>query len=316
MELILWIGTLVISLGILAKSSDYFVLYSEKIGLALGISSYVIGATIVALGTSMPELITSVIGQRDIGSTFAIDNVIGSNIANTTLVIGIAAVFAKKLKIKNNVIDVDIPFLLAASGLFYLFVRDGELAFGEALILFLFFGIYIAYTLSKEGRAEVQQIVSAEMVKKTKLKWYFFAALVVSSIGLFVGGKFTVTSVLKISELLNIQSSVLTMIVVALGTSLPEVFVSVGAALKGKAGLAVGNAFGSNIFNICLVTGVPAVYTKVELSAGALEVGIPFFLVGTLAALFATTDDLVSRWEGWTLLVIYLAFVGKLTGIV
>lgn len=315
MDIALWIGALLLSLAILAKSSDYFVLFSEKIGLALGINSYVIGATIVALGTSMPELITSIIGQGHL-NTFAIDNVIGSNIANTTLVIGLAAVVARKLDIKNNVIDVDIPFLLAASGLFYLFIIDGTLAFREAIVLFLFFGIYIAYTLSKEGRAEVEQIVSAEMVKKTKLKWYFFAALFVSGIGLYIGGRFTVASVLKLSELLNIQSSILTMVVVALGTSLPEVFVSVNAALKGKAGLAVGNAFGSNIFNIALVAGIPALYTDVKLSTAALDIGIPFFLMGTLAVLFATTDDLVSRWEGWSLLVIYLAFVGKITGII
>ena len=315
MDIALWIGALLLSLAILAKSSNYFVLFSEKIGLALGINSYVIGATIVALGTSMPELITSIIGQGHL-NTFAIDNVIGSNIANTALVIGLAAVIARKLDIKNNVIDVDIPFLLAASGLFYLFIIDGTLAFREAIVLFIFFGIYIAYTLSKEGRAEVKQIVSAEMVKKTKLKWYFFVALFVSGIGLYIGGRFTVESVLKISELLNIQSSILTMIVVALGTSLPEVFVSVNAALKGKAGLAVGNAFGSNIFNIALVAGVPALYTDVKLSTAALDVGIPFFLMVTLAVLFATTDDLVSRWEGWSLLVIYLAFVGKITGII
>ncbi len=316
MDIVLWVGALVISLGILAKSSDYFVLYSEKIGLALGISSYIIGATIVALGTSMPELITAILGQKEVGATFAIDNVLGSNIANTALVIGIAAIAAKKLQIKNNVIDVDIPFLLAASGLFYLFVVDGALVLQEAIMLFVFFGIYIAYTLSKEGRAEVKEIVASEMVKKSKLQWYFFAALVVSALGLYLGGRFTVASVLKISELLNIQSSILTMIVVALGTSLPEVFVSVGAAFKGKAGLAVGNAFGSNIFNIALVAGIPALYTDVRLSTSAAEVGIPFFLVATLVALFATTDDLVSRWEGWALLVIYGAFVGKLTGLI
>ena len=315
MELFLWIVATIASLVILAKSSGYFVLFSEKIGLALGISSYIIGATIVALGTSMPELITSIIGQGEI-STFAIDNVIGSNIANSALVIGIAAIVAKKLQIKNNVIDVDIPFLLVASGLFLLFIIDGIVTFREAITLFIMFGIYVAYTLSKEGRAEVQEIIKTEMVKKPPLKAVFFLGLVVSAGALYLGGKFTVTSILKVSELLNIQSSIMTMIIVALGTSLPEVFVSVGAALKGKAGLAVGNAFGSNIFNIALVTGIPALYTDVKLSPEAASIGIPFFIVATLVVLFTTTDDKVSRWEGWGLLLIYFAFVGKLTGII
>jgi len=200
--------------------------------------------------------------------------------------------------------------------LFYLFVQDGLLAFTESLILFLFFIIYIFYTLSPEGRGEVKELVQSAMVKKEKIKSVYFFVLVLRAFGLFLGGKFTVSSVFKISEILNIQSSVLTMIIVALGTSLPEVFVSVGAAFKGKAGIAVGNAFGSNIFNICLVTGVPALYTKVELSEKANSIGIPFFLIATLAVLFATTDDKVCRWEGWGLLVLYVAFVGKLTGLV
>jgi len=315
MDIILWVLALMVSLGVLAKASDYFVLYSEKIGLALGISNYIVGATIVALGTSMPELVTSILGQFE-DPTFAINNVIGSNIANTALVIGIAAIFAKKLQIKNNVIDVDIPFLLTASGLFYLFVRDGNLVLREAIILFILFGIYIAYTLSKEGREEVKEIVQTEVVKKDRLKWHFFVGVILSAGFIYLGGRFTVVSVLQLSEILKIQSAILTMIIVALGTSLPEVFVSVKAAIKGKAGLAVGNAFGSNIFNIALVAGIPALFTKVTSSSAALNIGIPFFLIATLAVLFTTTDDLVSRWEGWILLVLYLAFVGKLTGII
>ena len=303
-----------ISLAVLAKSSDYFVLFSEKIGLALGISSYVIGATIVAMGTSMPELITSILGQQEV-SSFAIDNIIGSNIANSALVVGLSAIIARKLNIKNNVIDVDIPFLLVASGLFCLFIWDGIFTFAEAILILIFFAIYIAYTLSAEGHAEIKEIVEEEVVEKEKLKWYFFAGLVVSGGFLYLGGRYTVSSVLKLSELLNIQSSVLTMIVVALGTSLPEIIVSVKAAYNGKAGLAIGNAFGSNIFNIAVVIGVPALYTDVTLSAEAFKIGIPFFLVATLAVLFTTIDDIVSRWEGWALLIVYSAFLGKLTGI-
>lgn len=315
MEIFLWIIALVGSLAILAKSSDYFVLFSEKIGLALGISSYVIGATIVAMGTSMPELITTILGQQHF-SSFAIDNVIGSNIANVALIIGFSAIIAKKMEIKNNMIDVDIPFLLAISGIFFVFIWDGVFSFREAILILVFFVIYIAYTLSIEAKAEIKEIVKEEVVKKEKLKWYFFIGLIVSTGGLYLGGRFTVESVLKLSELLKIQSSVLTMIVVALGTSLPELFVSVQAAFRGKAGLAVGNVFGSNIFNIAIVCGIPALYTNVTVSAEAFKIGIPFLILTTLVVLFTTTDDLVSRWEGWGLLALYAGFVGKLTGII
>lgn len=315
MELFLWITAVIGSLALLAKSSNYFVIYSEKIGLALGISSYVIGATIVAMGTSMPELITSVIGQSHV-SSFAVDNIIGSNIANALLVIGLASIVATRLHIKNNVIDIDIPFLFVASGLFYLFIMDSVITMPEAIVLLAMFVIYLIYTLSKEGRQEIKEIIQAEMVKKEPLTIWLFIGLLVSGLALYFGGRFTVTSVLKVSELLSIKSSVLTMIVVALGTSLPEVFVSVGAALKGKAGLAVGNAFGSNIFNIGMVVAVPALYGNVTVSSEANSIGIPFFIIATLAVLFATTDDQVSRWEGWGLIVLYVAFVGKLTGII
>lgn len=315
MDIFIWITALLISLAILAKAADYFVLYSEKIGLALGIKDYIIGATIVALGTSMPELLTTIIGQAE-DATFAINNIIGSNIANSLLVVGLAAIAAKRLNIKNNVIDIDIPLVLIATALFIIFLLDKTLSFTEALVLLIFFGVYIAYTLSKDGRAEVKDIVKTAMVKKPPFKWIFILFLVLSSGGLFIGGKGTVTSVFQIAEIFNIHGSVLTMIVIGLGTSLPEVFVSVRAALKGKGGLAIGNAFGSNIFNIALVGGIPALYNDVVISKQAFNIGIPFLIASLFAVIVASMDDSISRWEGWGLLVVYLAFVGKLTGLV
>lgn len=315
MEILLWLSALLISLTLLAKSADYFVLYSEKIGLSLGIKDYIIGATIVAFGTSMPELLTSIIGQTE-DSTFAVNNIVGSNIANSLLVVGLAAIAAKRLNIKNNVIDIDIPLVLGATALFIIFLLDKTIIFSEAIILLLFFAVYVAYTLSSEGRAEAKEIVSVSMVKKPHFQWQFILFLILSGFGLFLASKGTVTSVFKISEIFNIQSSILTMIVIGLGTSLPEVMVSVKAALKGKGGLAIGNAFGSNIFNITLVGGIPALYNSVTISTSAFTIGIPFLIASSLAVIVASQDDSVSKWEGWGLVILYIAFVGKLTGLV
>ena len=315
MDLLLQSGILVAALAVLVKSADYFTHASERIGLYFGLSSFIVGATIVSIGGSLPELATSLItvlsGDPN-QLSFTIDNIIGSNIANTLLVGGLAAIAVGTLKVKTRLIDVDLPFFFLSSALFLLFIIDGTFNWKEGLISLILLGIFITYTLKDSD--EDDQNISENRPKKLDKKDFIF--LVGGMIGIYFAAKYTVSSVLNISDLLKIESSIVTMIAVAIGTSLPEVMISVRAALAGKHSVALGNVFGSNTFNALAVAGIPSFFGTLQTSSGAMTIGIPFFIVASLGFIFTCSDDQIQKWEGFALLVIYGAFVGKLVGIV
>jgi len=322
MDIIIWFGILLISLAVLVKASDYFTDYSEKFGVSIGLSAFIIGATIVSMGTSMPELATAFLASfngNEALKSFAIDNVLGSNIANALLVIGISALAVKGgLKIKKILIDIDLPFFFIASAFLVLFIGDGVFTWKEGILSLVLSIIFILYTLSQQGR--VEETNTSKKAKKTSTTFknsrtFFILMIALSGGFIFLGGKGTVDSVMKLSELLGWSSSALTLLIVALGTSLPEIVVSVIASLKGNHAIAIGNAFGSNIFNSLIVTGIPSLFMDLEVSDLAFSVGIPFFIVASFACIFATMDNKVAFWEGCAMLVLYAAFVGNVTGI-
>ncbi|MDP4008082.1 MAG: calcium/sodium antiporter [Candidatus Peregrinibacteria bacterium] len=324
MEILLWFGGLFLSLGVLVKSSDAFTEYAERLGKNIGLSPFIIGATIVSVGTSMPEMITSLIaslsGEPELAA-FAIDNIIGSNIANALLVIGLSAIIVKGLNISKVLIDVDLPFLFIASSLFILLIMDGDFTWKDGIISSALAIIFLLYTLGEEERIAKEIDPEPRMLRifhfHRKESTGLLITLIVLSAGfIFVGGKGTVDAVLRISELLHWDSSLLTLIIVALGTSLPEIVVSVVAALKGNHAIAIGNAFGSNIFNVLLVSSVPSFFTTLTVSDLSLRIGIPFFIVASLACMFTTLDNKVRFWEGWGLLVLYGAFVAAAIGLI
>jgi len=308
MELLVQSAILTFSLFFLVKSADWFTGGAEKIGIFFGLSSFIVGATIVSVGSSMPELATSILATNNGISTFPIDNVIGSNIANCLLVGAICAIAVKTLKVKQRLIDVDLPFFFLSSALFVLFILDGEFTRIEGVLSIVLLVIFVAYTISD---------TSEEPEKTKKPKSIATPTLVVvgSAIGIYFSAKFTVDSVVRVAEILKIESAIVTMLAVAIGTSLPELIVSVRAARAGKHSIALGNIFGSNTFNVLAVAGVPSIFSALEVSTAAKTIGIPFFIVATLGFIFTTTDDKIQRWEGLALFVVYIAFCGKLVGL-
>lgn len=329
--LFIWSITLVISLIILSKSADYLVKYSEKLGLALGLSSFVVGATIVAIGTSMPELFSSMYAALGVGFTqFVADNVIGSNIANAMLILGIGAIYAKTLKVKTSLIDINLPFFFSSMALFIYLFWDGKLARFEGVLLLIFFIIFLIYSAKasecpqtiKEAKKELKELKEqfACVARKGKkifcvkrgvpyFKYLLYITLSVAALG--VSSKYLINSILGLSKIAGISSSVLTITVVALGTSLPEMITSLAAIKLGNHGIAIGNVFGSNIFNITLIAGLPAIFTNLQISESSFVVGLPFLVVATLMAIFVTIDDTVRFWEGIAMLFLYLVFLLK-----
>ncbi|PID83906.1 conjugal transfer protein TraR [Candidatus Gracilibacteria bacterium] len=308
MDIILWGGILFVSLFILVKSADYFTLGSEKIGLFLGLSPFIVGATIVSIGGSMPELATSILAALGGEKNFAIDNVIGSNIANTLLIGGLVSIFVGTLKVKEELIDVDLPFFFMSSALFLLFIMDGQFTWQEGVLTLIMLTVFIFYTLS----SDIKSIQNTQKVESFQASWILY--IIGGSVGIFFGAKYTIEAVSQLGEILGIASSIITMLVVAVGTSLPELVISIRASLKGKHSIALGNIFGSNTFNSLAVVGVPSLFTTLTTSQTALTFGVPLFIVSTLAFIFTTSDNKIQRWEGMALLILYGVFVGNIIG--
>jgi cation:H+ antiporter len=291
----------------LVKSADFFTDSARKIGLSLGLSDFIIGATIVAIGTSAPELVTSVLAVLQGATTFPVDNIIGSNIANCLLIGGICAIAAKALKVKKILLDVDLPFFFISTALFTIFIIDGEFTASEGIISLILLGVFVAYTLVRDKKEEKK--VRPKLTAKTIL------IMILGAVGIYFSAKFTVQYVQEIAEILNIESAIVTMIVVGIGTSLPELVVSIRSVIAGSHSVALGNIFGSNVFNVLAVAGIPSLITSLKVSSTAVAIGIPFLIITTLSFIFVTSDDQIRSWEGLALLVVYITFLGKITGL-
>jgi cation:H+ antiporter len=316
-DLITWIGIFVISLFVLIKSSDYFTGYAEKIGTFFRLPPFIVGVTIVAIGTSLPELVSSILAVLRNSSEIVVANVIGSNIANIFLILGIAAIMSKKIKIVYELVHVDLPLLVGSAFLFAAMIWDGVFTLPEALISILGIIIYFAYTINTEKKHKDVEI-RKEMKGQLNVKNHMFknwAVLVVSGIFIYFGAKYTIESIIALSGILNIGKEIIAVSAVALGTSLPELAVSVVAARKGKPEIAVGNILGSNIFNTFAVMGIPALFGTLIIPSGIIAFSLPMMLMATLLFFFMTQEKVVTKWEGYLLILFYVFFIGKVFGL-
>ncbi len=336
--LIVWLIIFVISLALLVKSADWFIESSEKIGLALKISPFIIGVTIVAIGTSFPELISSIVATIKGISEVPIDTAVGSNIANILLIVGLSATIAKTLIVKRSLIDLDAPLLAASHALFLFIIWDRKIVLGEAVLLILAFIIYSLYTVFQKreeiftpelveilpGGLEVRvlpsrierrrQKIEKEKPKEYKLSFKLFFLLILGLVGLIVGANYTIDSMVKISEILKIPTSLITITALAVGTSLPELIVSVKAAAQKKYEIALGNIFGSNVFNILVVTGIPALIKPLLVNDLTFGIGTFFLVASTLLFVISGISRRIHIWEGTMYLLIYVLFIVKLCG--
>lgn len=323
---IVWILVFIVSIVVLVLAADKFTAAAEKLGFALGMPSFLIGVTIVSIGTSLPELFTSLAAV--FRSTAAVDttalvvsNNLGSNIVNILLVVGLAAIFAKKLEVKRSLIELDIPLLLLSTGLLILVMMDGQITWMEGLILVIGYAIYLKYSLSEHDREniEVTEDVRTKphflrFIKKRKFDFHAKQVfpLIIFGICMYLGARYTVDSVLNLGDIFNISSALLGATAVAIGTSLPELVVSVQAARKGKFEIAIGNVFGSNIFNVLLAVGGASLIKTLVVPQAMIVIGIPFLIVATLLYAFSGISGKIFHYEGAMYLLIYVLFLAKL----
>jgi len=300
--LIIDILIFVVSLGVLVYASDRFIAAAESIGLNFGISPFIIGVTIVAFGTSLPELATSIASVYSGSSAIVIGNVIGSNITNILLVLGLTAFVGKEILLDFDVMDVDMPLLMLSSFFLVFVISDLQVTWFEAGLFLIGLGIFL-YNSIGSG--------SDESIDKVKVSGKTYVTLIIAAVFVFLGAKFTIDAISSISSALGVGEEVIALTAVALGTSLPEVMVSIAAARRGKHAIAVGNVLGSNIFNTYAVTGIPALLGPIIIPEDTLYFSAPFMVFVTLMFAFMCMTKRISKWEGIMLLVLYAFFLGE-----
>lgn len=315
----------VISIVVLVKASDSFTNAAEKIGIAIGLPPFIVGVTIVSIGTSLPELLSSLFGIFQGASEVVVSNVVGSNIANICLVIGVAAIVStKSLRIMYNLVSVDLPLFMGSSFLLVLMAWDQRFSRGEALLLVIGYIMYLFYILqtSETNPSEIENQELSEDLASEDLEYDAeqpfaathmlkeFLVLMLSGIFIFLGAKYTIDSLIQIADVLNIGKEVIAVSAVALGTSLPELMVTIGAARKGKAEIAIGNVIGSNIFNIFVVVGIPGLIMPLPVPDSVMMQGLPTFVSASLLMFFIAHDNKITIWEGWLFLILYAWFIG------
>jgi len=308
MQILTWIIVFVASLAVLVKASGFFISAAEKIGQSFGMPHFIIGVVIVGVGTSLPELVSSVLAVISGTSEIVVGNVLGSNITNIFLVLGIAGVVGKELRIQYDILKIDLPIFLGAALLIAFMIYDGNFSRGNAIICLLGLFLYVLNTLKGQNQ-------KGEDTARKPAGVRAWAMLLSSPVLIFLGAKYTVDSVIALSKIFNIGAEVIALSAVALGTSLPEVLVTITAARKGKPEMAVGNVMGSNIFNSFAVMGIPGLIGSLHIPEGVISFALPFSIAATFLYVIIKVDRKLNLWEGCLLLLFYLFFLLHLFGI-
>lgn len=308
--MILNIVLLILGIVVVLKSADWLTDGSVALAERMGISQMVIGLTIVALGTSMPEFCVSLVSAIKGTSDLAVGNVVGSNIFNSMLIVGCAAMVAP-MTIPKTTVRKDIPFALIASIVLFMMIVNGneaDISRLEAGILVLMLAIYMFFTLKN---AKDTTAVGTEK-KEFMNPWRAIAFLLLGLVGLVLGSNVFVDNASALARVLGVSDAVIGLTVVAGGTSMPELATSIVAARKGNSGIAIGNVLGSNVFNILFILGVTGVISPMSIN-GITSLDLSMMIISMILLwLFSYTKFTIERWEGVVLTVLFIVYMAKL----
>ena len=271
----------------------------------------VIGLTIVAMGTSMPEFCVSLVSALKGTTDLAVGNIVGSNIFNTLLIVGVSAWVAPMTILKSTVRK-DIPFALFASIILFIMCLDGNISRLDAGILFVLFLVFMYVTLKSAKPKEDDTTAKTDSIednKKPMAAWLSIVWIIVGLACLIGGSNLFVEGATKVAEHIGVSEAVIGLTIVAGGTSLPELATSVVSARKGNSGIAIGNVLGSNVFNILAILGVTGVITPMHLQ-GITMLDLSMMVVSTLLVwLFSFTKYKIARWEGIVLTIVFIGYM-------
>ncbi len=301
------------SLALLLVAANLFTSAAERVGLRLGMSPFVVGVFLVAIGTSLPELVASIISVRNGTSEIVAGNVLGANASNLLLTLGVVsiAVPGGRVMLGEQYLMIDLHFLLGAMVVLGTAMADGNVTQVEGGLLLAAYAVYVAYLLA-EGRSATAEASHAE-VRQSPVNgmWRDAGLLLVTGAGIYLGGEYTVSALGDLASAIDISPAIASVTILSIGTTLPELAVSATAARRGLASLAVGNILGSGIFNALAVAGSSALIGGVSVPASLLHFALPFVVTVTLLFYLLALDKRISRWEGMLFLVLFALFITK-----
>lgn len=314
---------LILGLALILGGANFLTDGSAALAQRFRVPEFIVGLTIVAVGTSTPELVVSVLSAAAGNSDVAIGNIVGSNIFNVFLILGVCALIAP-LPLTGGNIRRDLPFLTAVSVLLLLLTSDRLLGLGEVdaigridgIVMLLLYIALIRYTIRAERRtaAQATQTTQTEKPQRSRSLWLIVVMIAGGLAGLIFGGELFLDSASVIARALGVSESVIAITLVAGGTSLPELASSVVSLLKGKSEMALGNVIGSNIANILLILGLSATIHPLTLG-GITRIDLLTVLLSSVllfVTAFTFRRKAVDRWEGAIFLVIYALYIGYL----
>lgn len=302
MDFLLQFVLLVVGFAMLVKGADWFVEGTAGIARKFGIPQLVIGLTIVAMGTSAPEAAVSITAGLKGNAGISIGNVVGSNILNILIILGISAVIVA-LAIQESTIKYETPYMIFITVvLLAMGYTGGEISFLEGVILWVLFIVYLAYLfrLAKNGKEED--------AAEDRSPLLLLLSGIVGGVIIVWGSNITVDSATAIAKMIGLSESFIGLTIVALGTSLPELVTSVTAAKKGNADIAIGNIVGSNIFNILFVLGTTALITPIPFASNFLIDSVIAILAGVLLWISVFKTKKLTRMWGIIMLLCYAAY--------
>ena len=299
----------VIAMGVLIWGADLIINQSERIALKFNIPEFIIGATLIALGTSLPEMAASIAASLDGKPEIAIANVIGSNVLNITLVLATVFLIATKINPSRDFFAKDSTWALVPVLVFILMILDGVISRFDASLLMLLMGAYLVFLLQDAKNIPEEDIEDLDI---GTFSWGKTIPILLGGFVLVViGANFTVESASDIAKSFGISEWVIGIIMISLGTSLPELVVSVSAAVKGKVDMAIGNIIGSNMANTTVVLGAAAFVNPMSINASAYIFDIATMIVATLLLVFITANKLYNKSAGISLIIILGLFLNN-----
>ncbi|MFP4403589.1 MAG: calcium/sodium antiporter [Nanoarchaeota archaeon] len=312
---------LIVGIFLLLKGANYLVDGASIFAQKIKVSALIIGLTIVAFGTSMPELIVNIFATLKNSNGIILGNIIGSNLANILLVFGICAIIYQ-IKLKKTTIWKELPFSVLAVVLLLIFTNyfiidsivQNKILRIHGLIMLLFFIIFLYYVfeIAKKDRESFKEItnnIDKKIVEFSNTKTFFL--IIIGIISLYFGGKLTVQGAIIISQNLGISEFLISATIIAIGTSLPELITAIVAIMKKKVNLAVGNIIGSNIFNILWVLGITSIIKPIAfpefIFIDLMALLIASFVLFTF--MFIGNKHSIDKWQGVLLILIYILYV-------
>lgn len=305
MEIALQFGLLVLGFVMLAKGADWFVEGAAGIAMRFGIPQLVIGLTIVAMGTSAPEAAVSIAAAVKGNADITIGNIVGSNILNILVILGLAASIVP-IAVARSTVRIEIPFMIAVTALLFYQGRDGSISLADGGVLMVAFAVYMMYLYTMAMRSNVDSDLEEPGLPLGRCLLGAVGGLAL----IIAGSNVTVGAATSIATYAGLSERFIGLTIVALGTSLPELFTSVAAARRGNADIAIGNIVGSNIFNILFVVGLSSLIIDIPFASAFNFDTYVALGAAVLLLLCVLRTQRLQRWAGALMLVCYAVYLG------